>query len=260
MTTREDRRPPEEPDAGGAGRRRTPRAAAREAMVDDIVGVARRQLGEVGPAALSLRAIARELGIVPSAVYRYFAGRDEILTALITSGYTRLGDAVAETDAALPADDVTARWVTVWRTTREWSLAHPHEYALLYGTPVPGYGAPATTVPPATRVVLRLAAILVDAARIGVRRAPSELAAPVPPGVRADADDLHRRLPDLGLTAENIDPLDTMRVVSAWTLLFGAISFELFGHHDGSVTHHADYLNALALDAAQRIGLPPGDG
>src|SRR5215207_3373039 len=101
----------------------TARERVRAEITAEITDAARRQLAEVGAAALSLRAVARELGMASSAVYRYFPSRDELLTRLIIDGYDALG-AVAEhaDDPAAPPEE---RWLSVCRATRAWALAHP---------------------------------------------------------------------------------------------------------------------------------------
>src|SRR3954467_4058552 len=121
----------------------TARERVRAELTADIADAARRQLAEVGAAALSLRAVARELGMASSAVYRYFPSRDDLLTRLIIDGYDDLGSAAEDADdpAAAPHD----RWMAVCRAVRHWAVAHPYEYALLYGSPVPGYEAPRDT-------------------------------------------------------------------------------------------------------------------
>ncbi len=146
---------------------RRPIAGARQRAHADvraeIVAAASRQLGTVGAAGLSLRAIARELGMVSSALYRYFASRDELLTALIIEAYDDLG-AVAERSIARSRGDAPlARWVEAASAVRRWALDHPQEYALLYGSPVPGYAAPADTIVPGTRVTRALIQIVHDA-------------------------------------------------------------------------------------------------
>jgi AcrR family transcriptional regulator len=143
----------------------TARERVRREVTAEITDAARRQLAEVGAAALSLRAVARELGMASSAVYRYFPSRDDLLTRLIIDGYDALGAAAEDADdpAATPRD----RWLAVCRAVRRWALAHPYEYALLYGSPVPGYEAPKDTVPAASRVGIVLGRILGDAARAG---------------------------------------------------------------------------------------------
>src|SRR5664279_1544187 len=114
------------------------RARARAEITEQIKRIAREHLAIEGPN-LSLRAVARDLGVVSSAVYRYFASRDELLTALIIDAYDSLGE-VAERAAGTPRRrDLTARWAALGRAIRAWARANPHEYALLYGSPVPGY-------------------------------------------------------------------------------------------------------------------------
>src|SRR6476619_476241 len=149
----------------------TARDRVRAELTDEITDAARRQLAEVGAAALSLRAVAREVGMVSSAVYRYFPSRDDLLTRLIIDGYDDLGAAAEAAD--VPAAPPIERWLAVCRAVRAWALAHPHEYALLYGSPVPGYQAPEDTVPAASRVGVVLGRILADAAHSGALPAAS---------------------------------------------------------------------------------------
>src|SRR4051794_1206375 len=131
----------------------TSRAENRVEQTRAILGRARAQLAEVGPAALSVRQIARDVGLVSSAVYRYFPSRDELLTALIVEAYDELGDAVEQADAGVRRRaDLARRFRAVADAIHDWARANPHEYALLYGSPVPGYVAPDATVSPAVRV------------------------------------------------------------------------------------------------------------
>ncbi len=115
---------------------RTARERARAELTREIKEAARRQLAAQGAQGLSLRAVARELGMVSSALYRYFPSRDELLTALIIDAYDALGSAAEAASAGLPAAEVRGRWRAVCGAMRDWALAHPHEYALIYGSPV----------------------------------------------------------------------------------------------------------------------------
>ena len=218
-----------------------------------IVTVARRQLAEVGPGALSLRAIARELDCVPSAVYRYFSGRDAILTALIIDAYSRLGDAVER--AAAPGDDgPRGAWLAAWQSARGWAVANPHDYALLYGTPVIGYQAPEETVAAAVRVVLHLARIVLDAEAAPSPRTAVGSGRSLGEAITADAEQVVAALADFGITQQPSAAV-VVGVVDAWTHLFGAISFELFGHYRGSFEHGAAQLERVAGEWADRLGL-----
>jgi len=212
------------------------RARVRAELTREIAEVARAHLASDGAAALSLRAVARELGMASSAVYRYFPSRDELLTALIIDAYNALGDAAEKADAALERNDLRGRWQAVCTTIRTWAVAHPHEYALVYGSPVPGYAAPETTVDPAARVDMVLCGILADGVRCGAVDATS------------DSSAAQIGLPD--------DPTGSIaaRAVLAWSSLFGLLTFELFGHAHNVVVDP----EALFADAVERIGTHAG--
>ncbi|MFC7478796.1 TetR/AcrR family transcriptional regulator [Luedemannella flava] len=124
------------------------RARVRAEMLAEIKAVARRHLATDG-ANLSLRAVARDMGMVSSALYRYYASRDELLTALIIDAYDALGEAVERADASVTdRADARGRWLACCHAVRDWALAEPAEYALIFGSPVPGYAAPVDTVRP----------------------------------------------------------------------------------------------------------------
>jgi AcrR family transcriptional regulator len=226
----------------------TTRARVRAELTREILDAAKRQLVEHGAADLSLRAVAREVGMVSSAVYRYFPSRDHLLTALIVDAYDGLGDAVERAVAKVPADDLVARWTTICDRVRRWAIAHPHEYALIYGSPVPGYRAPEATIGPATRVALVLIQLLIDAAAAGAL-APTVLAAEPSARLRADLDhlaDAFAGVPDAVV----------VRALTAWSALFGLVSFELFGQFHNVVDAHADFFTCATLELAGFVGLP----
>jgi AcrR family transcriptional regulator len=223
----------------------TARERVRAELTEEIADAARRQLAEVGAAALSLRAVAREVGMVSSAVYRYFPSRDELLTRLIIDGYDDLGAAAEKAD--VPTAPPAERWLAVCRAVRAWALAHPHEYALLYGSPVPGYVAPKDTVPAASRVGIVLGGILGDAARAGLL--PAGTGERDPGLVSDDA------VAVLGGDHPAIDENVRVHALLAWSALYGTISFELFGHFVGSVEDADRYFDRVVSDLAALIGL-----
>ena len=221
----------------------TARERARVALTTEITELARVQLATVGAAGLSLRAIARELGMASSALYRYFPSRDDLLTRLIIEGYDALGAAAegADDPAAAPAD----RWLQVCRSVRAWARAHPAEYALLYGSPVPGYQAPRDTVPAATRVGAVLGRVLGDAARAGLLPgAGSPTTGTITPEVARVLGGEHPAL----------DDRVRARGLLAWSALFGVISFELFGHFTGSVADADTFFDDAVRDLAGLLG------
>jgi AcrR family transcriptional regulator len=197
------------------------RARVRAEMIDEIKVAARRHLAVDG-ANLSLRAVARDLGMVSSALYRYFASRDDLLTALIIDAYNALGEAAERADTSIvPRTNLRGRWLAVCHAIRDWALANPYEYALIYGSPVPGYRAPEDTVGPASRPVFVLGSILRDGVNEGMLAdwADEQL----PPAVHAELS----RLVAEGIPG--VPPQVLARGMTAWIQLFGAISFELFG-------------------------------
>lgn len=201
-----------------------PRAAHRADVTAQIVAIGRRHLTEHGAAGLSLRAVTRELGMVSSAVYRYVANRDELLTVLLIDAYIELGDEVAASLAAARDASWRERFLAGARTLREWALREPARYALLYGSPVPGYAAPPErTSGPGQRVIGLFLALVAEGAAAG-ELAPGASGIPLPAALRAD---LVTVVDGLGLT---LSPEVMGRVVGLWSLLFGAVSNEVFGH------------------------------
>ena len=209
------------------------RARARVETTRAILDAARRQLAEQGAAALSLRSVAREVGMVSSAVYRYVASRDELLTRLIVEAYDAVGErAESARDTGAPPRE---QWRAVWRAVRTWAHEHPAEYALIYGSPVPGYAAPAETIPAAGLVGVVLAAIVVE-------HGDPEAVAAWPEVVREDVlPGLSRRL--------------TVPAVIAWTQLYGTVGFELFGQYENVVDDRDAFFDAVADAAATSVGL-----
>ncbi|WP_344202366.1 TetR/AcrR family transcriptional regulator [Aeromicrobium alkaliterrae] len=201
----------------------TPRQRARRQTMDDIVRLGREQLATVTAAELSLRAVARELGIVSSAIYRYVKDRDELLTLLIVDAYDEVGAAVEDAVAAASRRSPRARALVACQAFRAWSLREPSRFALLFGTPVPGYAAPADrTVEPGTRVPAVLMALLEEAHQTGSVTPP---AGPVPRSVRRDMDAIAQ---EYGLTAP---AASLARGLGLWSALVGAVSFEIFDQY-----------------------------
>ncbi|MDJ0315411.1 TetR/AcrR family transcriptional regulator [Arthrobacter sp. H35-D1] len=237
----------------------TPRERARAQTMAEILSIGRAQLAEHGAAGLSMRAVARELGVVSSAVYRYVASRDELLTLLLVDGYNALGDTVDQAVDSVPSDDFSAQWRALGRAVREWGLAEPARYGLLFGAPVPGYEAPAAqTTEPGTRVVLRLVRLIEDAYKAGVLddqmpgqtpgqtpgRRPGQAPAQAPAAnFAAVREELALEVPDAVLA----------RGILVWTALFGAVNFEVFGQYGAATFADPAALFELHLDSLAHI-------
>ncbi len=212
-------------------RRARYRAATREEAKD----IALRQLAEGGTGAVSLNAIGKEMGVSGPALYRYFASRDALLTELIVDAYGDLAATVEAADVAARQGDEAApreRLRALSAALRTWALAQPHRYLLLYGTPVPGYVAPAGTVPLARRglapILDALAALpsLATAADPRLSTLDAQLA--------AWARETDQQIPGSVLR----------RGMTWWTRLHGLLSLEIEGHFAGM-----DFDPALLYDA-----------
>jgi AcrR family transcriptional regulator len=249
---------------------RTVRRQARDELTRRIVGTARAQLATVGASALSLRAVARDLGMASSAVYRYVPSRDELLTLLIVEAYDAVGAAAERAEARVPRGDLAGRFRAVCHGVRRWAIRNPHEYALIYGSPVPGYAAPQDTIGPASRVGALLAGILADAARStapagstsSTRTAGFPAPAPAPAPAPVPVPEPVRRAiaPIRGFMDPAVPDDLVVTGLMAWTYLFGAISFELFGHRHNVVADAAGlreaFFDAEIARMAALTGIP----
>ena len=198
------------------------RRDSRERIEAQIIELGRRHLVEHGAAGLSLRAIARELGMVSSAVYRYVSSRDELLTLLVVDAYSELADVVDRAREAVPdpwSDDVVA----IAHAAHSWAIAHPASWALLYGSPVPGYHAPAErTVGPGTRVI----GALFDAVAAGI--ATGDIMLTNHPAPQPISSDFERLRQEFGFPG---DDAVIAKCFTIWAGVVGAISLEVFGQY-----------------------------
>ena len=251
----------------------TARERARAELTREIKEEARRQLAATGADGLSLRAVARELGMVSSALYRYYPSRDDLLTALIIDAYNALGEAAEQ--AAVGAGSGRDRWVATCHAIRDWARSNPQEYALIYGSPVPGYRAPEATIGPAARVPLAFVGVLAAAVASGEFAAATDalpLAGVLTEQAAALSAAISRQAsspaspssPELAELAESpagegasagVPPDVLVRAVIAWTQLFGMISFELFGQFVGSFEPPDAFFAYTVAQLAAFVGL-----
>jgi AcrR family transcriptional regulator len=236
------------------------RARVRAEMIEEIKAVARRHLATDG-ANLSLRAVSRDMGMVSSALYRYFASRDDLLTALIIDAYNSLGDVAEKADGSISdRTDLRGRWFAVCHAIRGWALANPPEFALIYGSPVPGYAAPQDTVDPAARptvVLVDLLATGVAAGRLGAGQPTSlDAAGAMPAAARAMPAAARDELESIRGTIAPMVPLDVLaRGFTAWIHLFGMLTFELFGRFNNVIYERDAYFEGEMTLMADYVGM-----
>jgi AcrR family transcriptional regulator len=226
---------------------RTARDRIREELTGEILAVARGHLAREGAAALSLRSIARDLEMAPSALYRYFAGRDALLSALILDAYGSLAD-MAEDAAAAAAGGRpdSEQWMAVPRAMRSWALGHPHEWGLIFGSPVPGYEAPEETVVPYARLAGALVQPINEAHRAGrLEDRPGASSPEMDVALAPVAEAILSGVPGLVVAA----------AMRAWVSLIGVISLEVFGHWRRTVLDPELFFEDVLAQAAIAIGL-----
>jgi AcrR family transcriptional regulator len=120
------------------------RDRVRAATAGEIKQTARRILVAEGPEAVSLRAIAREMGMTAPALYRYFSSREDLVRHVCGDIFTEIATDVRAASARAaqePGGDVTAKLIAACREFRHWALTHREEFGLLFGTPLPGLEA-----------------------------------------------------------------------------------------------------------------------
>ncbi|MFJ8627043.1 TetR/AcrR family transcriptional regulator [Kitasatospora sp. NPDC093550] len=189
----------------------TPRERYRAQLREEIKRHAWEQIATAGASALSLNAIAKQMGLSGPALYRYYAGRDELITELVRDAYRSLADTLAA--AATDGADLAG----LARALRGWALADPQRYFLLYGTPVPGYHAPEDT----TAIAGEMMRTLVDAC--------VPLTGDAPRTPFAAHLETHREW-----AADHPAPTGALhRFLTFWTRLHGVLSLELAGHFTG---------------------------
>jgi AcrR family transcriptional regulator len=236
----------------------TARERARAELTREIKEEAKRQLAVAGADGLSLRAVARSLGLASSALYRYFPSRDDLLTALIIDAYNSLGETTEKAigSAREAGDSARGQWVAACCAVRAWAKANPHEYALIYGSPVPGYRAPEATIGPASRVPLAFTGILRDAsAPPADAGAGAGLGVPVEGILAEQCAALTAALAREGHRGPALPPGVLVRGVMAWTQLFGMVSFELFGQFVGSFDPPDAFFEHAVAEMAALAGL-----
>ncbi|GHB01788.1 putative HTH-type transcriptional regulator [Streptomyces sp. ADI97-07] len=210
------------------------RERRRAVAIQEIVSAAESHIVEHGPHALSLRAVARSLGMTVQALYHYFPSRDDLVTALITKAYDDLTDAVRGATGTAADDPDLPGLVIAAEGYRRWALDHPERFQLLYGTPLPHYEAPVDG--PTTEANRRMSAVFERELFGGYT--PSQLAA-------VDARSLspaflghleHVSAPG----GEALPPPATALLLSAWGYLHGMVSLEVFGHTGFLGVHQAE--------------------
>jgi AcrR family transcriptional regulator len=252
----------------------TRRERLRAELIRDIKATALAHLRERGADGLSLRAVARDLGVSAPGLYRYYSGRDDLLTALIADCYHDLADHMLVAIGADPSQlsgidrqppqpplqvddraDPGDQMIGIAHAYRAWGLAHPHEFGLIYGDPIPGYAAPegGVTVEATLRVGTTLLGPIVAGWQAGAVRIPPTFDADLGAGAVQLRDQIGEA------TGGDIPVALAALVLSLWSWLHGIVSLEVFGHFHWIYPDGAEPLFDAALRAQlAAVGLEPG--
>lgn len=227
------------------------RQRRRAAATREILEAAEHHITEHGPAALSLRAVARSLGMTVQALYHYFPSREVLVTALVTKAYDDLADAVQAAVDTAADDPALPRLVVAAEGYRRWAIVHPELFQLLYGTPLRDYAAPAEG--PTTQATRRMSLIF-EREMFGGFTA-EQLAAAETPARSSSLQAYLEQLPHFGLG--HLPPAATALLMSAWGHLHGLVVLEVFGHTSFLGEHQAELfrmaMRNLLEDVHRRI-------
>lgn len=237
--------------AAPAARVPSRRARLRAETSREIKTIALKLMAEGGPDAISLRAIAREMGMTAGAIYGYYPTRDDLVSTLIADVYTAQVDRCEAARDARPGDDTAGRllaWVTAFR---DWALANPEGFRLVYGDPVPGYRPPEGGA--AADAAHRGCAGLT-----GLIAAAWPVAGPLQPEAGFTWDDFDPALADAVRTASpGLPPAAVALTMRVWGRMHGLVSLEVYGHLRLQTPEPAKIYRAEMLDLLRSLGLTP---
>ncbi|QKW34361.1 TetR/AcrR family transcriptional regulator [Actinomadura sp. NAK00032] len=237
----------------------TRRDRLRAATVREITGTARRILVEEGPEAVTLRAIAREMGMTAPALYRYFGSHGELLRHLVGDLFSELTGELHAALADVPHDDMSGKFLVVSRRFRTWSLAHPREYALLFGAPVRGAAQQEEDVDFAEECARQFGWTFMALFLELWNKSPFPVA--------SDDEIDPVLLPQLRRYRDDVVGVDLplgviQQFLKCWIRLQGGVSLEVFGHLEFALEDAAPMFELMLTEISPQIGLTyrPPDG
>jgi len=194
----------------------------------EIKAIAWKQIAESGAAALSLRGIARSLGIAAPSIYHYYPNRDELVTALILDAFTSLAESQQDSIDSLPQDDSPTLLTSLGLAYRQWAISQPQRYQLVFGTPIPGYAAPEElTLPAASAAFVPLIGVLQSALSSGKLRV--ERLVPLSPTLKSMLAAWH--------DAQGSADIEVLYMALVfWSRIHGLLMFEINGQYPSFIT------------------------
>jgi AcrR family transcriptional regulator len=233
---------------GGVNFQVSRRERVRLATIDEIKQVAREQLASHGPAGVSLRAVARAMGMTPSALYRYVDSREDLILALAADAFRSLADALETGYDAAPDDDHLARWRSVTRAYRRWAQEHSVEYGLIFTSPLDHAqmkeSEAGTEMHRSIAVLFRC---MTEAIADGIID-PTKYAQQLTPALRAQFEGW-REHSDVTFPTEGL-----VGCLTTWIHLHGFLTLELFGHLPPFFVDADDAFDQQMYDVLLQLG------
>lgn len=238
-------------DRGRADTDRAIRAQARALLVND------------GPQAVTLRAIAREMGITAPALYRYYASREDLIEHLRADVCEDLAAELGEDLAVVADDDRIGQVLAVCRGFRRWALGHPQEFVLVFASPAEssancpvGERGQDISGDSFGRIFLSVAGRVLAS---GPLVTPPALS--VPPSLLDDLTafrgELLRVIAETGVEvpAERLSVATAYVMLQFWVRLYGQVALEVFGQYPFQVTDAEHLFEVMLSDLAREVGL-----
>jgi AcrR family transcriptional regulator len=236
------------------------RDRVRAATIDEIKLTARRILVEEGPDAVSLRAIAREMGMTAPALYRYFGSHEDLIKHVIGDIFAELTDdlrAAIDDAGATGGGDLTAKVIAAAREFRRWSLSHQREFSMLFGTPLPGVNVEQDEIisERGAKFGNTFFGLILELWRKHPFPVPAE--EEIDPGLR---EQLERYRDGLGELAAGLPLGLLLTFLRSWVRLYGIVSLEVFGHLGFALDDAEPMFELMLAETAPLLGLeyPPG--
>ena len=222
------------------------RERLREATREEIKSTARQQMAEQGAASLSIRGIATKMGMSAPFLYHYYQNRDELVTALIVDAYTLQAEMLEQANTSCSSENIADHFLAIALAYREWAITHPTDFALLIGTPIPGYHAPEEVTLPAARRAMSLFLRLAQNAENQQRlRLPADYQE-VPAELAPQFVEWYRQ------QGWKVSYPAMYMVLTANALIQGLLSLEIHGHTQYFFRNPADFYRSEILALLKR--------
>ena len=234
--------------ATGSGRTRSRREQARDATTREIRTTARGLLVTQGPDALTLRAIARAMGISAPALYRYFDSHEAIVAALCSDVLAEITETLEQARDSASAEPPVRRLGVTCRAFRGWALAHPREFQLIFASPAEGPPRGHDQVDDKVSFGAVFLGLFVEIWQDHPFAVHSE--AELPAGLLA-------QLRTFSAYVDGVLPLGALAAyLAGWVRLYGAVTVEVFGHLGFALTDAEPMFEVMLADMARQLSTP----